>query len=47
MCQLNLAALCVTLWMITSATASVVKDDNAIIDLAFDNYYRAVNLSGK
>ena len=44
---LKLAAIGVLLWMIVSAAASVVEDNNAIIDLAFDNYYRAANLSGE
>ena len=42
---LKLAAIGVLLWI--SAAASVVVDNNAIIDLAFDNYYRAANLSGE
>ena len=29
-----------------SAIAVVVKDDNAIVQLVFDNYYRSLNASG-
>ena len=47
MCWLKLAAIGVLLWMIISEAAFVVEDDNEIIDLAFDNYYRAANLSGE
>ena len=43
--QLDLTAFCVAL-MLCSATASVVKDDNAIVDLAFQGYYKAINMSG-
>ena len=28
-------------------TTVVVSDDNAIIELAFKNYYKAINMSGK
>ena len=28
------------------SSAIVVRDDNAIVELAFDNYYRVLNASG-
>ena len=44
--QLNLAALCVALVFCSATAQSVVNDENALIDLAFQTYYKAINVSG-
>ena len=45
MLRLILVTICVAL-MIYPAATSVVRDDNAIVELAFKNYYQAMNMSG-
>ena len=45
MLRLILVVICVALVIYPAAT-SVVKDDNAIIEVAFKNYYQAMNISG-
>ena len=47
MYKLSLAAFGV-MWIFYSTTTVRVKDicDNAIIELAFENYYRVLNISG-
>ena len=46
--QLNLAAaLCVALMFCSAPVQSVVNDENALIDLVFQTYYKAINISGR
>ena len=45
--QLNFAAFSFAWMFFYAITSVVVSDDNAIIELAFKNYYKAINISGK
>ena len=44
--QLNLAVFCVAALLFCTSSASMVNDDNAIVELAFQTYYKAINMSG-
>ena len=44
--QVILVAFCIV-WMFHYATSTVVEDDNTIIELAFQTYYKAINMSGR
>ena len=45
--QLNFVAFCFAWMFFYAITSVVVSDDNAIIEIAFKNYYKAINMSGQ
>lgn len=44
--RLSLAVLCAALVFCSATAQSVVNDNNAIVDIVFQTYYKAINISG-